>query len=62
MEELKAATDAVIAQFKEKWEAEDAKLQRLLKNRDRLPNNYWVEEHRARALYITAMQLRELLG
>lgn len=61
MEELKAAADLTIVKHRENWEKERLRLDKLLNSKETLPNNYWVEEHRARLLLMGAIEFRELL-
>lgn len=62
MMDFKKAADAAIVKYRKLWEEERARLDELLSNHHQTPpNNYWIPEHRARALYIGAIQLRELL-
>lgn len=61
VQELRRATTAVAAQLKKDWEVEHAKLLGMLQTHESMPNNYWVNEHRARALYHSALALEELL-
>lgn len=61
VQELRRATTAVAAQLKKVWEVERDKLDAMLAIHGPLPNNYWVAEHRARAIYNSALALEELL-